>query len=61
MLFANFNQYKELEDSFLGILDFYHDNIEDRIINEIKMQMKASFRKEMLYLLTREIYKKEGD
>lgn len=55
MLFNNFNDYKELEDSFLGILDFYHEQIEERMINEIKMQMKASFRKEMLYLLTKEV------
>lgn len=50
MLFKNFNEFKELEDSFLGILDFYPE-VDARTLNEIRIQMKASFRKSMLLLL----------
>lgn len=48
MFFNNYNDLKELEDSFLGILDYYPE-IEK--INEIKIQMKASFRRSLLLLI----------
>ena len=50
MLCKKFDELKELEDSFLGILDFYHSEIDSRLLKDIEMQMKASFRKSLLCL-----------